>query len=201
MTLKLTKKEIQEIIYGNLEDRFKVTFDDIPLYMPGHKCEPGETHRNYIEDDGREYRVLCFKDLKTGKEYDLNYTFNPEYENDFESNDEITFVVNKEDSDLFVKQEPVLKKEPPKSAEEIAYETLWNEYNSLEAQGVLVIVKPKERLKVPKAVIDDLKTFMKTQRFNAYQLSHKFVPVCIEYKLEQKSFWHWFQVKIGNWKA
>lgn len=51
MPLKITKKELESFVNGDLPERFEEVFNDIPLYHPDHISKKGETHRNYIEDE------------------------------------------------------------------------------------------------------------------------------------------------------
>lgn len=51
-TLKLTHKEVENLINNRFDDeRFKVTFDDIPMYHPDHVIQKGERHTDYMEDE------------------------------------------------------------------------------------------------------------------------------------------------------
>lgn len=50
--LKLTHKELEQLINDRLDsERFKVTFDDIPMYHPEHVIQKDERHTDYIEDE------------------------------------------------------------------------------------------------------------------------------------------------------
>lgn len=103
-TLKLTSNEIDKLINLKLDnDRFEEVFDNIPLYHPNYLKDDDETHRDFIEDDGREYRWYIFKDTLTGMEHTINYTYNDEWPNDFMDCDTIEIVDNEEDSDIYVK--------------------------------------------------------------------------------------------------
>lgn len=85
--LLLTSEEVDMIINGGLEEaeplgyRFEEVFNDIPIYHPNHVMKKGETHRDYMEKDGREFRWYIFKDASTGIEHQINYSYNPEIEN------------------------------------------------------------------------------------------------------------------------
>ncbi len=212
MTLMITVGELNKIACAQL-DRFEVEFNDIPMYMSGYNRVPGETHRNFIEDDGREYRVLIFKDTKTGKVYDVNYVYHSEFGNDYIACDGLVLVQDPKQSMLYVE---VNKPEPVKEVKEVKEvkaldpvlqeqknlsEKLKAQYYEVEENEPLKFVKPDDVIEVPVSVINDLKIFIKTKKFNLYQLQGKVFKICIDYKLEQKSFWQWFQIKIGNWKA
>jgi hypothetical protein len=194
-TLKLTHKEVEKLINNRLDtERFEEVFNDIPMYHPDHVMEKGETHRLYIEDDGREYRIYIFKDTVTGVEHCINYTYNPEFPNDLmDTPDSIEIVANDEDSDIYVKPVPVVVPEPVLTPEAQADKDLWAKYQAMKHE--CRNVEPKERLKVPKARIDEILNLLKTKNFNAYQLRAVIVPVCIEYKLEDVTFWRWIQSK------
>jgi len=199
--IKLTRKEVEKLINDRLNtDRFEEVFDDIPMYHPDHVREKGETHRSYVEDDQREYRWYIFKDTVTGVEHCINYTYHPEFPNDLmDTPDSIEIVANDEESDIYVKPVPVVEPQKVLTPEAQADKDLWAKYQVIKPE--CVVVQPKEKLSVPKAVIDDILNFLKTEKFNAFQLRAKIVPVCIEYKIEDVSFWRWIQVKRKVWKA
>lgn len=194
-SLKLTRKEIDNLINNRLDiDRFEEIFNDIPMYHPDHVIEKGETHRDYTEDDGREYRIYIFKDTVTGVEHCINYTWNPEWPNDLMDIPKSIQIVEKdEESDLYVEPKPVVVQEPVLTPEETADNELWARYQAMKHE--CREVQPKERLKVPKARIDEILNFLKTKKFNMYQLRAVVIPVCIEYKLEDVTFWRWIQSK------
>lgn len=104
--IKLTYRDIDNLINYRFdeelfEDRFEIIFDDIPFYHPDHTPSKGETHRDYLEDDGREYRIFTFKDNITNIEHTINYIYNSEFPNDFMDKDNtIEIVDNQEDSDF-----------------------------------------------------------------------------------------------------
>jgi hypothetical protein len=193
--LKLTSKEVEKLVNGRLDnERFEEVFDDIPMYHPDHVMEKGETHRSYIEDDQREYRWYIFKDTVTGVEHCINYTYHPEWPNDLmDTPDSIEIVANEEESDIYVKPVPVVEPEKVLTPEAQADKDLWAKYQAMKHECRQV--EPKERLKVPKARIDEILNLMKTKTYNIYQLRAVIVPVCIEYKLEDVTFWRWIQSK------
>lgn len=194
-SLKLTRKEIDNLINNRLDiDRFEEIFNDIPMYHPDHVIEKGETHRDYTEDDGREYRWYIFKDAVTGVEHCINYTWNPEWPNDLmDTPSSIQIVEQDEESDLYVKPKQIVVQEPVLTPEEASDKELWARYQAIKHE--CREVQPKERLKVPKARIDEILNFLKTKKFNMYQLRAVVIPVCIEYKLEDVTFWRWIQSK------
>lgn len=200
MTLKLTKNEIEKIINNHIDiDRFEEVFNDIPMYHPDHIMEKGETHRQYVEDDSREYRWYIFKDIKTDIEYCINYIYHPEWPNDImELPESIKVVSNPEESDLYVTSVPVVEPEPVLTNEQRYDKDLLAKYQDISSE--CKVVEKKEKLKVPKATIDDILAFLKSEKFSVLELRAKVIPVCIEYKLEEKSFWRWIQVKRGVWK-
>jgi len=193
--IKMTAKELYQLINGRLDtDRFEETFNDIPMYHPDHVIEKGETHRSYIEDDGREYRWLILQDKLTNVEHYINYTYNPEWPNDILSTPDFIEIVEKEeDSDFYVEPVPVVVAEPVLSPEAQSDKDLWARYQAMKHE--CRNVEPKERLKVPKARIDEILTLLKSKNFNAYQLRGVVIPVCIEYKLDDETFWRWIQSK------
>jgi hypothetical protein len=196
MTLQLTKKELQRLVCDDLGERFEEIFNDIPFYHEDHEPTKGETHRSYMEDDGREFRWYIFKDTLTGIEYCINYTFNPEWENDFDDMPNGIEIVEK--SVLFP-EVPVVAPAPVLTAEEQANADMWAQYRAIEADCRKV--EKKEKLKeVPEAKKKEILAFLKTKSFSMRDLQNLIIPVCIEHKLEQKSFWTWIQVKSGAWK-
>lgn len=201
ITLQLTYKDLREIMRGDHEERFKVIFDDIPYNHEDYVRTKGETHRSFVEDDGREMRWFIFKDLVTDIEYYFNYTYHRDWSVDlpsdmFDAPKGIEFV---EKSVLFPEPAPKPIPEPVLTIEQKADKELWAKYEAIASECKVLL--PKEKLKVPKAKIDEIIQFLKTEKFNAYQLREKVVPVCIEYRLEEKSFWQWLQVKRGVWKC
>lgn len=198
-TLKLTSKELDNIINNRYDDeRFEEIFNDIPMYHPDHVIQKGERHTDYMED-GRQYRWLILKDLKTDLEYCINYTYNSEWPNDIlDIPDSIEIVENEKESSLYKEPVVVVEPEPILSPEAQADKNLWNQY--LAVKDECKIIEKKEKITAPKEVIKEIIRFMKEEKYNAYQLRAKIIPVCIEYKLEDKSFWTWIQVKRGAWK-
>lgn len=195
--LKLTMKQLEKFVNNQLPERFEEIFDDIPMYHPDHVIQKGETHRQYVEDDGREYRWFIFKDTKTDKEYYLNYTYSPEWPNDiFDAPDEIEVVEKEEDSDIYEAPKPVVVPEPVLTPEQKADKELWAKYEAVEGKKKFEdLEKP-----IPKKVIKEVTDFLKLGNFNMLQLRAKVIPVCIEYQVEQQSFWEHVQQKRGAWK-
>lgn len=194
VTLKITHKELEDLInYRFDESRFKEIFNDIPMYHPDHEPVKGETHRDFSEDDGREYRWFIFQDIKTNEEYCINYTYNSDWPNDImDYPSSIEIVKNAEESDLYKKPEPVIVPEPVLSTEEKADKELWAKYQAIEKE-----VKIMEELEkpIPKKVIKEITDFLKLGNFNMLQLRAKVIPVCIEYQVEQQSLWRHVQSK------
>lgn len=200
-TLKMTKKEVDKLINNRLNtERFEEIFNDIPMYHPDHVIEKGETHYKYYEDDGRKYCWYIFKDTLTGIEHCINYTWNPDWPNDLmDTPNSIQIVDKDEDSDLYIKPEPIVEPVVILSPEKQADKDLTDAYNAIKSQCREVI--PKEKLEVPKERIKQLLDLLKTTNFTIIDVRAIAYPICIEYKLEQKSFWHWIQVKRGSWKG
>ena len=190
--LQLTYKELENIIKKEIEgDRFKVLYDDIP--KEGHSSD-------YIEDDGRQYRILTFKDLQTEKEYSFNYVWNREWPLDFPNDlfetkrDDIEFV---ETSILFPPLPPEPKPLPVRSPEQQADDELMTRYHSLCETSTMSSEPEKS---VPKEIVKDLVKFLKTEKFSLYSLRAKVIPVCIEYRTNEKDLWTHLQYKSGAWK-
>lgn len=202
VTLKLTNDEVDQLINGKFEERFEEIFNDIPLYHPDYEPEKGETHRDFCEDDGREFRWLIVKDIVTGIEYCINYTYNQEWPNDIMSlPDSIQIVSDHKESSLNVDPVPEVKEEPAEvlSLEIQADKILMDAYKTIE--GECRLVEKKEKLKIPKEEIQPVFDLLKSNTpFSIYDLRKLIIPVAIKYKLEEKSFWAWIQVKRGVWK-
>ena len=194
-TLKLTHKEVEKLINDRLDiERFEEVFNDIPMYHPEHVRQKGETHRSYVEDDQREYRWYIFKDTVTDVEHCINYIYHPEWPNDLmDTPDSIEIVANEEDSDIYVKPVPVVVPEKVLSIEAQVSKDLWDKYKAMKHECRLV--QPKEKLNVPKDRIDSILNLMKSKSYNIYQLHAVIIPVCIDYKLEDITFWRWIQSK------
>jgi hypothetical protein len=195
--LQLTRQELEDLVSGRLDDRFEEIFDDIPMYHPDHIMEKGETHRNYMEDDGREYRWYICKDTVTDIEHCINYTYNPEWPNDvMDVPDSIEIV---KESVISPKKEPVPEPKPVLTPEQQADNELMDAYYAVKPE--CRVFDAKEKIDVPKETIQDVLDFMKSEKFSIFQLRAKLIPICIKYKLNDKSFWTWIQVKRKAWKA
>lgn len=198
--LKLTEKELEGFVSGNLPERFEEVFNDLPCYHADAPLKAGESHRMYIEDDGREFRWFIFKDTKTGAEYNLNYTYHPDWPGYIYSKpDNIVYVKNKEESDIYVAPEPVIEKVVVLNEVQQRDKELLDEYETIKDECRKVI--PKEKLEVPKEKIKELLDLLKQKYFTIQQVRALAYPICIEYRLESVSFWHWVQVKRGVWKG
>lgn len=199
-TLKLTEKELDGFVNGKMPKRFTTVFDDLPCYHKDNPLKPGETHRMYVEDDGREYRWFIFKDTKTGIEYLLNYTFHNDWPCDiYEKPKSIEYVKTPEESDLYVEPEPI-KEKPVVLTEEQTKDREWKQkYEAVKGECREVVIK--EKLKVPKEKIKDVLDLLKKKHFTLYEVRALMYPICIDYRLEIDSLWRWMQVKRGAWKA
>lgn len=195
MTITLTQQDLEHFVNGRLPKRFEEIFNDIPMYHPDHVIEKGETHRQYTEDDGRQYRWFIFKDTKTNIEYCLNYVYNSEWPNDIiDYPSDIKIVDKAEDSDVYEAPKPLVVAEPVLSPEQKADKELWSKYEAVEDK------KSFEESQVPKKVIKEIKEFLKLGKFSMFQLRAKIIPVCIEYKVEQQSLWQHVQKKAYSKK-
>lgn len=178
--LQLTSREINDIISDNI-DRFELIMEGLPKDDDVDK---------YIEDDGRQYRLCEFKDTETNETYYFQYVSYPDMYSDFPCD----FLIVPEGITIV----PISVIDPPKpvipepivlTAEQKADKELWNKY--LQTDHV-PFVNPRTH-KIPNTIITDICVFMKNSQFSMIQLRAKLIPVCIEYKVEQKSFWNWLQ--------
>lgn len=191
--LKLTYKELENLVNNRLTTkRFEEVFDDIPMYHSEYILEKGETHHSYIEDDQREYRWYIFKDTLTDIEYCINYTYHPDFPGDItDIPGDIKVVENAEESDIYEPPNPVVIPEANLSSEEKNDKELWAKYEAIaNKKKIEDLDKP-----LPKKVIKEITDFLKIGNFNIFQLRAKVIPVCIEYELEEKSFWNHVQKK------
>lgn len=189
-TLKLTYKEMEEIIYDNLDDRFEVLFNKIPY----DSNDPDDDPSNYLEDDGRQLRYFEFKDKLTGEEYSFSYVWHGEHGFDMPFallGDLPKGIEWVKESELFPPKpvEPVVV---PKTPEQLADEAVWAPYRVLESAGEL---RRFARGMVPEKRVVELRKWLKEPRksLTMYEIRAKFIPVCVEYKVEQKSFWQYVQ--------
>tara|TARA_B100000700_G_scaffold252166_1_gene283518 strand:- start:3432 stop:4022 length:591 start_codon:yes stop_codon:yes gene_type:complete len=190
--LQLTKEEVEQLTCGEtFEDRIKIIHNDIPLPVAGEKWHSSM----YIEDDGRQYRYIEFIDTETNKTHTFQYTYNQEIENSIDL--EHIRKAGIEIVDVSVinppKAEPIPEPKPL-TEEEKAVKDLWSQYNAIKDE---LETFNKDNHNVPETVIRDIVLFLSTQYFNMNQLLLKVLPVCIEYKLEQKSFWLGIQKMRG----
>ncbi len=188
--LKLTRKEVEQLTGGEtFNDHFEISHNDIPLPVPGEKWHSSM----YIEDDGRQYRNIEFVDTKTNISYDIPYTYNPEVENSY-------FDSDLEHAGILIVDQSVINpviKEPVKTEEEKQVQNLWEHYNSLSDE---LSAFDKNRVDIPYSVIEDIINFLNTKSFSKNELLLKVLPVCIKYRLEQKSFWQGIQKMRGVFK-
>lgn len=184
--LELTYNELKDITYERLK-RFKVTSNCIPEGNPN----------DYIEDDGRQYRVCEFKDKITGKEYSFQYIWHSEFDHYFPES-----FLSEPDGIKFVKvsviNSPVEVKEqiPELAQEQIEDKVLCERYREIEVQPFINLKESK----IPRSVIDDICEFLNTPPYSMIGIRKKIYPVCIDYKVEQKSFWRYIQNESAKYK-
>lgn len=74
-----------------------------------------------------------------------------------------------------------------------AYEKIESECSEFKTNATLS--------QIPSAKIGEIIKFLNQERgYSFNDIIEKVYPLCIEYKLNQKSFWQWLQVKRGAWK-
>jgi hypothetical protein len=187
-TLKLTYRELEEIISGDLEERFEVLFNKIPY----DSNDPNDDPSNYLEDDGRQLRYFEFKDKTTGEEYSFSYVWHGEdgFEMPYAMLGGLPKGIEIVKESVLYPPKPVVPVVVPKTPEQLADEAVWAPYQALVDAGE---TRQYAKGMVPEKRIRELRTWLKTEKFNMYGLRAKFIPVCIEYKVEQKSFWQYVQ--------
>lgn len=195
--LKLTRKEVEQLTGGEtFNDRFEISHNDIPLPVPGEKWHSSM----YIEDDGRQYRNIEFVDTKTNISYDIPYTYNPEVENSYFDSDlehAGILIVDQSVINPVIKEPVKTEEEKTLTEEEKQVQNLWEHYNSLSDE---LSAFDKNRVDIPYSVIEDIINFLNTKSFSKNELLLKVLPVCIKYRLEQKSFWQGIQKMRGVFK-
>lgn len=211
--MKMTRKQIFEIINYRLDreteklfnSRFEVVFDDIPSEHPN---ESGSSRHHYCEDDGREYRWFIFKDKKTGEEFVINTVYSTEVENeimdlpkniDIVNDEETTFLAElRRNADLLnpkVEEKPVvIEKKPLTNVEKLKLK-----YKEIENECEVFSIG-KDLSQVPVDKINEVMSFLnKKTPYSLNDIIEKVYPICIDYKLNQRSLWQWLQVKRGAW--
>lgn len=194
MPLQLTIRELEQLVEdrlpGKLAERFEILWDDIPIGIPGTEPD-GSRPSDYIEDDGRQLRWFHFRDKETGEEYDFSYTWHADYNVDLtygilgDMPDGIEIVeVSVLNPPAPPKPEPIKVKTP----EELADELVWAPYRALEAAGE---IRDWTKGLVPAKRVKELKEWLKAPGSfqTIYELRAKIIPVCVEFKVEHKSFW------------
>ena len=180
--LQLTYRDLENII-REYYDRFTVLHHGIPY---GN----GENPNDYLEDDGRQYRTVDFKDNETGKEYYLQYVWHPEWDYDFPaclliSPKGVEFV----EVSVINPPKPKVEEEVVLTSEQIADTDIWKKYLDMPEKQQFTTLKAAG---LTKADIDDICIFLMSP-FNIYRLRSRIIPICIEKGLEEKSFWNYIQ--------
>lgn len=165
-------------------DRFKVTFHGLPK---------GDNPLDYIEDDGRQYRIVEFTDTETGEEYYFQYTYHPDWAPDFplellQHPEGVTFV---EDDRFIPKPEPKPEPVVVKTKYQLDDEALMVRYAER-----LETYSEYKKGSVPAKVTKEIKDWMKNNSFSIYDLRAKIIPICMEYKVTHQSYW----AHIQGWK-
>jgi hypothetical protein len=187
MALELTYADMESIIDGEFEDRFKIHSNKIPY----DSTDPTDDPMNSIEDDGRQLRYFEFEDLQTGATYSFTYVWHGEWGFDVPH-----CILNLPNSIVWIKEskinppKPVVEPVVEKTAEQLADEAVWAPYRALESAGEL---RKYAKGMVPEKLVRELRKWLKTERFNMYGLRAKFIPICVEYKVDQQSFWQYVQ--------
>lgn len=189
-TLKLTYREMEQIINGDLDERFEVLFNKIPY----DSNDPDDDPNNYIEDDGRQLRSFEFKDKTTGEEYQFSYVWHSEWGFDMPLSmlSKLPTGIEWVEVSVINPPKPVEPVVVPKTPEQIADEAVWAPYQALVDAGEARVYA---RGMIPEKLVRELRKWVKdpSNKFSLYDLRAKFIPICVEYKVEQKSFWQYVQ--------
>lgn len=191
--LQLTYRELEDIVNDDFSDRkrFEILYDDIP--KEGHSS-------SYIEDDGRQFRLFVFKDKVTNQEYDFNYIWHVDWRFNFPE----SFLGNEPKGITFVEKsvicppEPEMPvKAPERTSEQKADDDLMAKYKLTTER--FTMSQDAEKI-IPREVVKDAIKFLETEKFSMITLRAKMIPICIQYKVDEKAFWNHLQVKRGVWK-
>ena len=184
MDIILTSREINQLLSEDVGP-FKHISDRIPM-------EPGEDISSFIEDDGRQYRSCQFLDTRNNQEYYFNYIFYPDdYSDcplDFLDNPGITVV---KESVLFPPK-PKVEVAPVLTEAEQKDKIMMDTYRATN-------VRPFTSVKdsgIPQSKIKEICLFLKDLKNNKgtfLDLRQAIIPTCIQYGIEQKSFWQFLQ--------
>lgn len=208
---EITWKELRDLIAGGY-DRFEIIQNSIPI-------DDEEDRSNYIEDDGREYRFFHFKDLKTDEEYGFSYVWHREHPFDHYSilsdlNECGIKIVAESTQELDRYQahgwdnpeplpavtEPIVP-EVVLTPEQQADKELCDAYHAVEAAENLQPDDISNISDIPQADINAILKFLRTEtKFSLIDLRKLLFPLCIKYKVHQKSLWAHIQRAMGNWK-
>jgi len=176
--IQLTLEDLKNILNGNLYDKYPVSFDNIP--------ENGNP-QDFIEDDGRQYRMCIFKDNNTNIEYGFHYTWNPNWNDDLKysfanvyERDTITIVTKIMTPQVTIIEDKPENNEPKK---------LWDIYQELE--GVQNINDMMDIL--PMSVFNNGKEIFNDKNQSISEFKNNLIKICIEYKIEQSSFLRYLQ--------
>lgn len=187
--LEFTYKELEKLTSDNLEG-FTVLYNAIP--------KEGNPN-NYIEDDGRQLRFLEFKELNTNNYYSFSYVWHQTYETIFPS-----ALLDHSDNIVIVEKSTLSKNKITKNKTQDndakihkSKNDLWEEYLKIENEA-----KPFSELKntVPVSAFDDAYALLKSEHFTVNDIRAAVLPICIRYKVEQKSTWAYIQKTRGSWK-
>ena len=175
--LKITYNQLLRIVKGE-EPNFTVSFDGFP----------DEDSAKWIRD-GVENRICEFVYELDKSTYHFCYKKSPtkqlRFPEDFVGNEPIKGIT-------FVSNEEKIPEVIP-TPEQIADKELWAEYLKVE-------VTPMAPKKVPKDVIQKCVEFVATQKWNMITLRKVIVPICIEYKVDDKTFWRHIQKETSKYK-
>ena len=182
--LKVTNNELIDIISGD-DDNYEIITNGLPL----------EDQHLYKEDDGREFHIVEFIDKRTNEEYYFQYIWHPEYTTNFKY-DFLVKPKNIEIVSVSVINPPidVVPKEPELTEEQKEDKKLWQLYLDTPDKEQFISIKKSG---IDKKIIDDILQKL-SGPFSIIQLRAIIIPVCIKYKLEQKSFWNFIQKKLSK---
>lgn len=184
--LALTYQDLYLITCGEF-DRFEVLYNAIP--------NDGDPN-SYIEDDGRQMRFFEFKDCDTGMTYNFSYVWHGEYGYEFPLSmfnfpDGVDLI---EESVIVIKK--AVEEKPAKilTQRELDDAKLWDEYSSLEVKDF-----SEMRDQIPISAFDNAFALLKTKEFTLSDIRAVVLPICIKYRIDQKSTWAYIQKTCGAW--
>lgn len=186
--LRLTYQDLTDILNEEF-NRFEILYHDLPEGIPS----------DYMEDDGRMYMWVEFKDHETNLTYEFQYIYHSEYQDSFP----LCFLIEPKGIEWIEVSEinppqPAKIKSIPLTPEQQADKELMEIYNSITDKKDFKNIKS---IGLTKNDIVDIVEFMnRKEGYNIFQLREKIIPICIEKKIHSKGFWDYLVKQSRSYK-